>query len=234
MQRAAVNHPRGEATRAAILETAEAVFAERGFEGARLEEIAARVGIRRPAISYYFAGKEALYDAVLEALVGDLYERIRIALEQPTPLLERIEAAVGTWVDYVGARPAFARILLREVADGQGGRIPGIARYTEPFFDLVRRLRAESEGDPLAEDPPIDPVHFASTIAGATVFLVAAIPVLVPGSRFGPLEGQELAAHRAETLRVTRRLLGFRAVRTQRAPQQKTRAPKNEASDAGP
>ncbi|MBW2244775.1 MAG: TetR/AcrR family transcriptional regulator [Deltaproteobacteria bacterium] len=234
MPKAAIKHPRGEATRAAILEEAEAVFAERGFDGTRLEEIAERVGIRRPAISYYFVGKEALYDAVLEALVGGLYERIRVVLERPVSLLERIEAAVTTWVDYVGARPTFARILLREVAAGQGGRIPGIARHIEPFFDLVRRLEAESEGDPLADDSPINAVHFASTIAGSTIFLVAAIPVLVPGSGFSRLDDEELAAHRAETLRVTRRLLGIRPARTQLERKKRPRASESKADDTGP
>ncbi|MGH7287017.1 MAG: TetR family transcriptional regulator, partial [Myxococcota bacterium] len=49
-------------TRAAILAAAEAVFAERGFAAARLEDVAARVGIRRASIVYHFRDKRELYD----------------------------------------------------------------------------------------------------------------------------------------------------------------------------
>ena len=75
------------------------------------------MGIRRASIVYHFRDKRELYEAVLAAVLEGFRERLQAALAQPGPLLERIEAGVGAWVDYVGARPSLARLLLREVAD---------------------------------------------------------------------------------------------------------------------
>jgi len=209
---AAARTPRAERTRAAILEAAERLFAERGFDATRLEDVAEQVGIRRASIVYHFRDKRVLYDAVLGGVFGDLLDRTEAAFAAPGPLAERVEAAVAAWVDYVGTRPAFARILLREVADAGGGAA-NVQAQIEPFTALVRRVLAASQDDPLLRDARVDPAHLASTIAGATVFFVAAMPALVPDRGFDPLAPDQLAAHRAQVLRITRRLLGTRGHR---------------------
>jgi TetR/AcrR family transcriptional regulator len=199
--------PRAERTRAAILEAAEALFAARGFAATRLEDVAERVGIRRASIFYYFRDKADLYDAVLADVFGGLRERLEPALLAPGPVGARAEAAVSAWVDYVAERPSLARLLLREVADGTPEREPPLLRHTRPFFDLVGRLIAETDA-PGAPASPVEPIHLASTVAGATVFFVAAMPTLLPGTGFDPLAPGPLEAHRAEMLAITRRLLG--------------------------
>lgn len=57
---------KGERTTARILDSAEAVFAERGFEAASLREIARRAGLQQPGLYNYFASKRELYAAVLD------------------------------------------------------------------------------------------------------------------------------------------------------------------------
>ena len=115
MAQSAPTGPRAERTRAAILEAAEDLFAERGFDATRLEDIAERVGIRRASIVYHFRDKRELYDAVLTDVFGGLYQLLSEVLGGPEPLPERIEAGVSAWVDYVGGRPTIARFILREV-----------------------------------------------------------------------------------------------------------------------
>jgi TetR/AcrR family transcriptional regulator len=208
MPQASPQRSRAERTRAAVLEAAEAIFADKGFAATRLEDVADRVGIRRASIVYYFRDKQELYHAVLASVFGGLHARISEALSRPDPLAARIEACVGAWVDYVGARPSIARLILREVADAAPERRPAVIEHTQPFFELVRKQvyeRAEGEDARLS---PIDPVHLASTIAGATVFFVAAMPSLVPGLGFDPLSPGHLSTHREEVLRIVRRLLG--------------------------
>ncbi|MBA55050.1 MAG: hypothetical protein CMK89_11400 [Pseudomonadales bacterium] len=57
---------KGDATRERILDAAEQVFAESGYEGTTLREIAALVGIREPSLYGHFANKEAIYAAVID------------------------------------------------------------------------------------------------------------------------------------------------------------------------
>lgn len=199
---------RAERTRGAVLEAAESLFAGRGFDGTRLEDIAERVGIRRASIVYYFKDKRELYAAVLASVFSDLHASLAEALSRDLPVPERIEAGVRAWVGFVGRRPTVARLILREVADATPEHRSAVLQHTQPFIDLVRKEifeRPDFPETPLAE---VDPVHVASTVAGTTVFLVAAMPALLPDLGLDPTSREHLEAHEQELVRIVRRLLG--------------------------
>jgi TetR/AcrR family transcriptional regulator len=197
---------RAERTRATILEAAEQVFAEKGFAAARLEDVAAQVGIRRASIIYYFSDKRDLYDTVLAGIFEDLLDRYQAVLGASVSLRQRIEAVVDAWVGYVGERPTVARLLLWEAADGSRERTAVAAgRGSAVIATLVGAIQ---EGQRQGLFHPIDPIHFIVAIVGATVFFVTATPRLVPEWPFDPLSPEQLAAHRTELLGISRRLLG--------------------------
>jgi TetR/AcrR family transcriptional regulator len=202
---------RAARTRAALLEAAEQIFAERGFDGTRLEDVAARVGIRRASIVYHFKDKRELYDAVLEDVFSGLQSRIESAFSSLDPLPARVEASVTAWVDYVLTRPTFARLLLREIADGRDGLDQTVHKYTRPYFELIRKQVVERPVRASDRMEAVDPVHLASTVAGTTIFFAAAIPALVPELGLDPSAPGQVAAHREQMLRIVRRLLGIEA-----------------------
>ena len=84
-----VSRPRrkGEETAARILDAAEALFAERGYAGTTLRDVAAAVGIRNPSLYNHFPNKESLYAAVLERGIGPTRQRDRRGRghERPSP-----------------------------------------------------------------------------------------------------------------------------------------------------
>ena len=61
----------GQRTRQAILDAALALFAEKGYFGTSLRDVARAVGVRESALYNYFPGKEALFEALLDRRVGD-------------------------------------------------------------------------------------------------------------------------------------------------------------------
>jgi TetR/AcrR family transcriptional regulator len=201
-------------TRDQILVAAEAVFAEKSFAAARLEDVAERVGIRRASMVYYFRDKQQLYDAVLTAVFGGLLARLHDAVNAAGAIGERIEAAVTAWVNYVGERPTIARLLLREVSDATAARQPAVVAHARPILVAMEALIREGQKKGLLQ--PLDPIHLASTIAGATVFFVAATPLLGADWPHDPLSQEQFAAHRMEVLRITRRLLGLHGPRPTR------------------
>ena len=73
----------GARTRQAILDAALALFAEKGYFGTSLRDVAGAVGIRESALYNYFAGKEALFEALLEAESADKVERLSEILDAP-------------------------------------------------------------------------------------------------------------------------------------------------------
>lgn len=204
---------RAEKTRRSILDAAERLFAEHGFAATRLEDIATRVGIRRASMVYHFKDKRALHDAVLADVLSGLHEQIRDAVEAENLPESRIEAAVGAWVDYVAARPATARILLRELANS-GRELPQQVRdAARPLAAFVRSAFVDDEAvrARVRESSPekVSAAHVASTVAGATLFYVAAMPLIQMRSDFQVLDADQVALHKTELLRVVRQLLRF-------------------------
>lgn len=224
---------RAERTRALILEAAEKVFAEKGFAAARLEDVAERVGIRRASIVYYYRDKRELYEAVLDNLFGGLLLRLHAAFAGSRTIEERIDGAIGAWVDYVANRPALARILLREIADASPTARPKVVEHAKPILDAMDAMIRDGQARDIFE--PIDPIHLATTVGGATVFFISATPLLGEDWPFDPLSADQLAAHRREVLRIVRRLLGVKSPRLAKrpgaAPRDKTaeRAPQKQA-----
>lgn len=103
-----------EATRRNIIAVATAEFADKGFNGARVDEIAARTNTSKRMIYYYFEDKEGLFVAVLE----DAYRRIR-AIEATLNLdhldpVSALKALVGFTFDYQNANEDFIRLVMVE------------------------------------------------------------------------------------------------------------------------
>jgi len=196
----------GLKTRAEIVAAAERHFAESGFEAARLEDIAADVGIRRAAIFYHFGDKDELYGAVLDGLFNDGMATLP-KLGSPA---ERIEAALTGWIDYVAQRPTVARLILREAASAKPGVESPILRVGGAPVEWFRATI--DEGVASGELRPVsDPHRFLSLMGATTVFHFAAMPWLTLDVPFDPWQPAELAKHKAEILLVARTMLGIRA-----------------------
>lgn len=67
-------YEKGHETRMKILEVAQQVFAEKGYDGARTEEIAKRAGVNKALIYYYFENKETLLKAMIDSCKADVCE----------------------------------------------------------------------------------------------------------------------------------------------------------------
>lgn len=201
---------KAERTKAAILTAAENHFSSLGFAATRLEDIAEELGITRAALFYYFKDKQMLYDAMIADAFGGLTDQLEAIIESSTGTAsERIELAVGAWVDSVVARPNLARLIMRFVADGvdkPAQRVfVGNEQIPVKYFQLFEQGRKTGELKPLHDDP----FHAASAILGNTVFYVAALSALLP-NQFEPLAPAQAAAHREEALHSARRLLGIK------------------------
>jgi TetR/AcrR family transcriptional regulator len=205
---------RREKTRAAILAAAQDAFAEGGFGGARVEEIAQRAGVKRASIFYYFEGKQDLYQTVLHTLVSPLLDDVRKVLslgEQVRaagPGVELIERGVSMFVDFLARSPNAARILLRELADHQPGRNPALSRALKPIVEEASAFLLARAAD--GQIDPVDPVHLMTTLSGATLVFITGTPILDPRRRADGLREPELAKHKSEMARIARRLLGVK------------------------
>lgn len=105
-----------------ILNIATAIFAKKGFEGARMDEIAKAAKVNKATLYYRIGDKDALVSAVLKRLFMAKVVRLEHALEAIDDVEDRVLAFAETLVD--GEHPAqFSAIMLREIAAG-GRNLP--------------------------------------------------------------------------------------------------------------
>jgi len=174
------------APRDAILDAASAEFADHGFAGARVDEIAARAGVNKAMLYYRVGDKQTLYTAVLMRN----FDRVSTALEQAATTdgsaRERLEGVISALTRMVQRYPDHPRIVLREIASGAVNLPPEVLARMLEVVDVVRGLLAE--GVAAGEFRDLDPVLAHLTIVGAVVFLNATAPIrgraatLVPDS----------------------------------------------------
>lgn len=112
--------PRDEARRARndvyrqhIFEAAEQVFAERGFESARVQEISAVAGLSMGTIYAIFPGKTELYRAILEERGQELLGLVRAVTSRQDGPRETLHALIALYIDYFLGHPDFLRMHLR-------------------------------------------------------------------------------------------------------------------------
>jgi AcrR family transcriptional regulator len=103
----------GKERREQLLDVGRSLFAERGFDGTSVEEIAARAGVSKPVVYEHFGGKEGLYAVVVDREVGRLLDMVTTALtgDDPRLLLQQATLAMLT---YVEDQADGFRILVRE------------------------------------------------------------------------------------------------------------------------
>jgi AcrR family transcriptional regulator len=103
----------GKERREQLLDVGRQLFAERGFDGTSVEEIAARAGVSKPVVYEHFGGKEGLYAVVVDREVSRMLDMVTNALtgDDPRLLLQQATLAMLT---YVEDQADGFRILVRE------------------------------------------------------------------------------------------------------------------------
>ncbi|NLY93641.1 MAG: TetR/AcrR family transcriptional regulator [Myxococcales bacterium] len=119
-----VREARREMYRTLILEAAEKIFAESGFDAAKMQDVASAAGISLGTLYGIFEGKLELFTAIHEERGRELLERassVTIPLDDP---LEAMLMGVRTYIEFLVARPNYLRIHLFEGdAWAFGGRL---------------------------------------------------------------------------------------------------------------
>jgi AcrR family transcriptional regulator len=117
-----------------LIEIARSVFAEKGFDGASVEEIAARAQVSKPVVYEHFGGKEGLYAVVVDREVRQLLEMMRDALKDGSPRV-LLEQAAFALLDYIEQSSEGFRILVRDSPLGSA-----TGSYVSIMGDIATRV----------------------------------------------------------------------------------------------
>ncbi|MZR32318.1 TetR/AcrR family transcriptional regulator [Sneathiella litorea] len=102
------------ATRKKLLASGRKEFANRGLEGARVDEIAKRAGVNKQLVYHHFGNKDELYRHVLESIYQEIREREQALKLDTLPPLEALQKLVEFSFDYTAKNRDFAPILIDE------------------------------------------------------------------------------------------------------------------------
>jgi AcrR family transcriptional regulator len=140
-----------------ILEAAGRLFGEHGYDGTRLDDVAAAAGVTKPVLYRHFDEKTALYLALLERHRDDLGS-FADAISATGTLEQRLRAVLEVWLSYVEAHAYAWRMLFRDTGGGprvQAFRLEVQGRARVTLAGLIRSLGGDSiparEIEPLAE-----------------------------------------------------------------------------------
>ena len=98
-----------------IFEAAKEVFAERGLDGTRMQEIADRAGINKSLLHYYFRTKEKLFNAVFDDIAQMIFMKFAQIFTLKLPLEERIKYFFSEHIDFLKANPGLPIFILSEI-----------------------------------------------------------------------------------------------------------------------
>ena len=118
-----------------LVRVARTAFAERGFDGTSVEDIASRAQVSKPVVYEHFGGKEGLYAVVVDREVQTLHSAIRAAITTPGAGSRRLlELGALALLDYVEANPEGFQILVRDSSGPSGGS------YASILNDVIVRV----------------------------------------------------------------------------------------------
>ncbi|MEM9456634.1 MAG: TetR/AcrR family transcriptional regulator [Myxococcota bacterium] len=185
---AVVEHPKGSTKIRAqqILEAAEHLLAEEGYEGLTAQAVARRAGVNKALVFYYWSSTAQLFERVLERYYARHRQALVDALSVQGSPRERVHHIIDTYLDYMEANRRYVRLVQQQVA-GRGPHLPAVQRHLAALMEVSMGLLGEfapSQGPAAAR-------HLHLSLSALVVNYFTYAPAL--GEAWGPDDPLSLA-----------------------------------------
>lgn len=159
-----------------ILRSATDIFFQKGYLGARMQEIADAAGVNKAMLHYYFRSKKDLYEKIISSLLGDLTDSISQAIDIKLDFKEVISVVVEKYIDFLIANPRIPMFILSEIQQNFDMLAPiflkGFDLLPRNLMELIQREAIKGK------IKPVNPFQIFINILSLCIFPFAAKPLL--------------------------------------------------------
>lgn len=164
------------------MEAAKVVFVRKGYDGTRMQDIAAEAGINKALLHYYYRSKDKLFAAVFLDAFNKFLPRVKEALlDSELPFEKKIEVFCQSYISLLIENPHLPVFILHELQRNPGNIVNMLKSHVadpKQLFHLMERATEDHHG------PPLKPEHLIVNLVAMCIFPIAARPIL-QGFLFG-------------------------------------------------
>lgn len=182
-------------TKDRILYAAEEIFADKGFDGTKVQEIANAAQVNKAMLYYYFKDKDELLYAVVRSVFSGIIDAIPRFLKDDNDTIDDLIEFLEFYMDYIMGNSRLVRIMAWEFLSGK--HVEKLAReYIMPIFAVITgRIRQASESDIIRN---VSPEHALFSIIGINIFYIMASPLIGVILGGDPLSPERIAERKNE------------------------------------
>ncbi len=173
-----------KSTEEVIFEAARNVFIEKGFDGARMQEIALVAGINKALLHYYYRTKEKLFNAIFERVFSQFIPKVLDFIESDKSLTEKIEFFIYTYIDVLIQNPFIPHFVINEINRNPYHITELMNKHiikTDAFGNFSNMLKEEADKGNIRT---VDPIQFMVNMLALCIFPFVARPI-IQGVFFG-------------------------------------------------
>lgn len=152
-----------------IINVARAEFVKHGYECTSMSEIAARAGINRPTLHYYFRTKEKMFQAVFGSIVETFLPCMQSMVESDLPFMKKLEAVIDQYIAIFSQNSDLPYFIIREIQrDPQHLLSTAQELHVDKFLKTIYRIMLEDIK--AGKLKPVKPEKIFCTFYGLLIF----------------------------------------------------------------
>lgn len=172
---------KGQRTVDRLLDTAELLFAQKGYEATALRDVAAAANIQQPGLYKYFESKDALYRSVLQRALQPVADEMEAMIGR-LPQDASFRTMTDRLIDVLAQHPNVSMLLIRSILSPPSERDEIGMAWVERLIDYGRRITRAAGVEPEPEDLILQIVALFNVMYG--YFWAAPLSRILPGIDF--------------------------------------------------
>ncbi|MEI7982080.1 MAG: TetR/AcrR family transcriptional regulator [Bacteroidota bacterium] len=165
----------GHSTEDRILKAARQIFHKKGFNGARMQEIADLAEINKALLHYYFRNKESLFEKVFNDSFSQMVSKMSEIFLSEMPLMSKVEVFVSFYFDFISIHSFIVHFIINALYEKPERLREIILRQNVSPESLLEKIHKQLKEEMGLE---IDPLHIYVNILGLVIFPVIAKPLI--------------------------------------------------------